>query len=620
MNTLLSFKHHKKSFALIILLVVAFFSSFPWSFYGMNWRDSALYFHLGNRLLHNDFPYRDYVFQVGFIPIIFDAFFQNILGQSYYASLFAAFIVKTTNLLVYYFIFRQFSSQVISVALCSGFALMNSSLVHWSTSYVYLFLSISALFIILGLNKLEKGSSTLSFLYIAISGFSLALVIAARQSNGTLCILVTLGVILIYSLRNPKKYLRTLTTPFITGLLLGLGALVLFLVLNQALIPAFQQLFLDASEKKKVGGFAALIDVFLGGIKFDSSIKEVVKVVIIPILLSAIVFRLIQYPTKANSKYNVNLIGILLLPSLLLIGISISLIGHLINTHNLPTIIASTALLFTYDLPSTFFSFALLGSCIFPKFSQKLLGVPEPIFPLLIALTLGSTWAMQMSWPGRAYLDSVMLMPLTIITILMPSKVPTYWKKSFCLLFLGITVIIFTVSQIGGFSNKGLYGDVRYSLDSPMTKFIQVPKDKAVAFSMLRQNIKPGESCFIYGSAPVLYTLLQCKNPTLVDTTYSDFYTLNDIKKAIASLRENPPEWIISTVGARPIDDTFDGSPDFYGVFNQAAPKELHGFIKEFIKDYQLVSTVRDLFPNGKDLKSKDLDDILDLRLYRYTK
>ncbi|MDZ4876173.1 MAG: hypothetical protein CLLPBCKN_005593 [Chroococcidiopsis cubana SAG 39.79] len=122
----------------------------------MNWRDSALYFHLGNRLLHNDFPYRDYVFQVGFIPIIFDAFFQNILGQSYYASLFAAFIVKTTNLLVYYFIFRQFSSQVISVALCSGFALMNSSLVHWSTSYVYLFLSISALFIILGLNKLEK--------------------------------------------------------------------------------------------------------------------------------------------------------------------------------------------------------------------------------------------------------------------------------------------------------------------------------------------------------------------------------------------------------------------------------------------------------------------------------
>lgn len=120
---------------------------------------------------------------------------------------------------------------------------MNSSLVHWSTSYVYLFLSISALFIILGLNKLEKGSSTLSFLYIAISGFSLALVIAARQSNGTLCILVTLGVILIYSLRNPKKYLRTLTTPFITGILLGLGSLVLFLALNQALLPAFQQIF-----------------------------------------------------------------------------------------------------------------------------------------------------------------------------------------------------------------------------------------------------------------------------------------------------------------------------------------------------------------------------------------
>ncbi|MDZ4876174.1 MAG: hypothetical protein CLLPBCKN_005594 [Chroococcidiopsis cubana SAG 39.79] len=77
----------------------------------------------------------------------------------------------------------------------------------------------------------------------------------------------------------------------------------------------------------------------------------------------------------------------------------------------------------------------------FPKFSQKLLGVPEPIFPLLIALTLGSTWAMQMSWPGRAYLDSVMLMPLTIITILMSSKVPTYWKKAFVYYLLELQLL-----------------------------------------------------------------------------------------------------------------------------------------------------------------------------------
>ncbi|MDV2995554.1 MAG: hypothetical protein N4J56_005208 [Chroococcidiopsis sp. SAG 2025] len=307
-------------------------------------RDSALYFHLGNRLLHNDFPYRDYVFQVGFIPIIiFDAFFQNILGQSYYASLFAAFIVKATNLLVYYFIFRQFSSQVISVALCSGFALMNSSLVHWSTSYVYLFLSISALFIILGLNKLEKGSSTLSFLYIAISGFSLALVIGARQSNGTLCILVTLGVILIYSLRSPKKIFTYSNYSFYFRFSIRFRSISFILSSESSTSPSLSTTFLDASEKKRVGGFAALIDVFLGGLKFDSSIKEIIKVVVIPILLSAIVFKLIQYPIKANSKYNVNLIGILLLPSLLLIGISISLIDHLINTHNLPTIIASTA-------------------------------------------------------------------------------------------------------------------------------------------------------------------------------------------------------------------------------------------------------------------------------------
>lgn len=619
MNTAFRLKRHQESFILIILLAIIFISCFPWSLYGMNWRDSALYFHLGNRLLHNDFPYRDYVFQVGFIPIIFDAFFQSILGQSYYSSLCAAFVVKTINLLVYYFIFRQFTSQVIAVALCTGFALLNPSLVHWSTTYVYLFLSISAFFIIFGLNKLEKANLALSFVYIAISGFSLGLVVGARQSNGILCIFVTLGVILIYSLRNPKKYLRTLTIPFITGLLLGLGALILFLILNQSLPQAFQQLFLDASEKKRVGGLAALMDVFLGGLKPDSSFKEIVKFVIIPILASASIFGLIGYSSKVNN-HKLNLIGRLALPGLLIIGIGLSFLRYFTPDHHLPTIIASTSLLFIYDIPSTFFSFALLGSCFFPKYTQKLLGITNSSFPFLIALALGSTWAMQMSWPGRAYLDSVMLMPLILLTMLMSSKIPARWKKSFCLLLLVVTVIIFTVSQVGGFSNKGVYDDVRYSLDSPMTKFIRVPEDKAVAFSMLRQNIKPGESCFIYGSAPVLYTLLQCKNPTLVDTTYSDFYTLKDIQRAIVSLRKNPPKWIISTVGSRHIDDTFDGTPDFYGVFSQAAPKELHAFIKDFIKNYQMVHTVRELFPDGKTLKSKDLDDILDLRLYKNVK
>lgn len=185
-------KQFRESFTIFILLIIIFFSCFPWSLYGMNWRDSALYFHFGNRLLHNYFPYRDYVFQVGFLPIIFDAFFQSILGQNYLSSLFTAFVVKAANLLVYYFMFRQFSSRVISVAICSGFALMSPSIVNWSTSYVYLFLSISALFIILGLNKIDKGNSFSSFLYVTIAGFSLALVVGARQSNGIFCILVTL--------------------------------------------------------------------------------------------------------------------------------------------------------------------------------------------------------------------------------------------------------------------------------------------------------------------------------------------------------------------------------------------------------------------------------------------
>ena len=43
---------------------------------GMPFNDPAWYFHFGQRTLDGDVPYRDYVFQVGPLPIYVDAAFR----------------------------------------------------------------------------------------------------------------------------------------------------------------------------------------------------------------------------------------------------------------------------------------------------------------------------------------------------------------------------------------------------------------------------------------------------------------------------------------------------------------------------------------------------------------
>ncbi|PHK24795.1 hypothetical protein VF10_10790, partial [Nostoc linckia z13] len=280
-----------------------------------------------------------------------------------------------------------------------------------------------------------------------------------------------------------------------------------------------------------------------------------------------------------------------------------------------------------YDVPRTFFSLALLASCIFPEKSKQFFGLPYPIFPLLMALTLGTTWAMQMSWPGRPYTDDDALIFLATLTIIMSTKISINWKKGLALAFLLITASIFSVYVIRdaiGVEAKyyipGFYQNTRYPLDHPMTKFVRVTKEKSQALSMLQENIKPGDSCFIYGSASVLYTLLDCQNPTRIDITNSDALTLKIARETVAVLKANPPKWIVDTgKGNFYIQDIYDGSPNFYGSFNQLSPKELHTELQSLIGDYQFVTSVQDRFPQGEKLETRDQDKVFRFRLYKHS-
>ncbi len=635
-------KRFRESSSLLLLLIVIILISFPLSLYGMNWSDTSQIFHFGNRILHGDFPYRDFDYQTGFIGIGIDAFFQKILGENYLSSLIARLLVKTTTLFFFYLSCRQFASRLISFSLCGGWLFMHPVLYRGGNdNYVTLFLSITSFFIIIGLNNLTKKAS---LIYLTTAGFFLALVMAARQSNGTICIAVTLTVLFIYVFRNIKKYLLSVLAPFLTGLFLGLGLIVGFLLWNNSLSQALYHLFIGASEKKNISTFLSLMDALSGGaIYHNSSIAEIIVYFILPLLLSVVVFILIGNPEKfvfiqkSNSnelttpnnktwknrtnqgikvfnKYYIK--PIVIVPILLIIA---GLLGNKILGEN--------NILF-YDVPRTFFSLALLASCISPEKSKQFFGLPYPIFPLLMALTLGTTWAMQMSWPGRPYTDDDALIFLATLTIIMSTKISINWKKGLALAFLLITASIFSVYVIRdaiGVEAKyyipGFYQNTRYPLDHPMTKFVRVTKEKSQALSMLQENIKPGDSCFIYGSASVLYTLLDCQNPTRIDITNSDALTLKIARETVGVLKANPPKWIVDTgKGNFYIQDIYDGSPNFYGSFNQLSPKELHTELQSLIADYQFVTSVKDRFPQGEKLETRDQDKVFRFRLYKHSR
>ena len=76
--------------ALGVIAIGIFLTHRPLVMHGMTWNDSAWYFHFGNRLLHGAVPYRDYVFQVGPLPIVVDAGFEAAPAETYTSSMYAA--------------------------------------------------------------------------------------------------------------------------------------------------------------------------------------------------------------------------------------------------------------------------------------------------------------------------------------------------------------------------------------------------------------------------------------------------------------------------------------------------------------------------------------------------
>jgi hypothetical protein len=214
------------------------------------------------------------------------------------------------------------------------------------------------------------------------------------------------------------------------------------------------------------------------------------------------------------------------------------------------------------------------------------------------------------------------LLHLVLIFLAMTGYVYSYFKKSIAISLLSLLSIslFFQVSSqslvVGG-GIDGTYRSTKTPLEHPMTSSIYVSQDKANTLKFLTGKIKSGDSCFIYGASPTLYTLLGCKNPTLVDTMYSDFYTLEDAARVVDALQKNPPLWIIESSGVKRVDEKFDGTDVFYGHHRQEGPKLLHEAMIKLSSKYKSFGNMRSMLDSTDQHQIKDFDGVLDLTLFQ---
>jgi hypothetical protein len=600
----------------------------PFIRHGMSFNDPTWYFHFGQRTLAGDVPYRDYVFQVGPLPIYMDAAFQAVFGAKYAASLYAALLVKILRVFVIWMIARRLAGARAAALLCVFCALdpMFSFAHHWSTSYAELFFTLGGLFLLLARRAAEAGAGAGAGagerrvrVHLVLAGCATALVLSARQAS-----VVTIGMLLLVATAillarkqffTPARFIA-LWAGFAAGVLLVLG----FLAAIGALEPAIRQMFLEAAEKKAVGGLHSFLDaisggafvVYLGSMGFSwwSGPLHYLGLSMAIVLVAA---RLGGYAREVSLQT----VGVLLLPSLLVLGLFLRF----------------GSLEWVTDLPRMFLSVTTAVAVLSYERARRWFGL-DPIVAIgLGALPLASDWALEMSFPGRGWGDVWGLCTGLILVSLATSHVGERAKQAICAALAAAGLLHFAVhlahdtNPFGKFdANDGTLTENSRSphiLGERRKVFwgLRVTEWRAQAVEWLGEEVPPGATCFIYANLPSLYDVLGCTNPTRVDTTIVDFPSRNDANAVAAVLRASPPDFILAHEKmwmSPPISLDLSGKLENYESWNPPATMAIHLGLRAIIEGYEDRGLVADkLGPELAARAAKYWDRIDQVRLYR---
>lgn len=600
----------------IILLFLIFISTLPVAFLGINWSDSAQIFYFGNKILQGNFPYRDFAYQTGFLPICADAFFQRLFGATYLSSVLLGVVLKIATLIVTYLLLMQRSSRFFALAITGGLSFLFFDLVDGGNEYWANF------FIVLSAYFASKRASNL-----ILSGVALALVLTARQTNGSVCVIL-LSIIWLFQsffIKN-QKIAQSFKTIFF-GALLGYLIIAGFLILNQSIGAAIYELFVAAGEKKNFNPFFAVADAFLGGTLFTASLpKTIIKTLLcnfIPFCLILWSLVLDGFFTNRSSSQNPHSPKILIWISILMTaGFLLPEIQRAVLFRDYVWLKNFSDVL-AYDFPRVFFTTILFLALFMPRRTENFFGMPTFSILLFSILILGSVWAMQMSWMGRGYVKTRLLVTFVWVFVALSNQISELWKKNLAKVFLCISIATFALQMMTHSAGQeglqfGFYKSHRYELGHPMAEGIKVSREKLNLYSELKKEIKPGDTCFIYGSAPILYLMLECKNPSNLDIAYPDSLTSKSAQKAIAHLNTNPPKWIIETGQSRYLSDEPPKSiSEVSGPSDQPGPKMLRRAMQSLISRYQIILEPTRPVNSKRVFGVGDLDHVFDYKLFK---
>lgn len=582
---------------------------------GMCFNDPSWYFHFGTRTLHGDVPYRDYIFQVGPLPIYVDAAYQQIFGAEYAASLYAALTIKILRVSVIWMIARRLASWRVAAGVTVFCALdpLFSFAHHWSTAYAQLFIALAALWFLLAV----RADGRRALLFLALAGFSASLVVSARQSAavmiGATLFVATLALLVRGHYFTPRRF-AALWGGFAAGFVCVFG----LLAIAGALGPAIQQMFLDAPEKKAIHGVAAVLDALTGGAIGDWSHSwwgGLLTFIALPAaLVGGAIYLLSRERDLEISSRAIALLGV---PVALLLA-ALTRYASL-DVHG--------------DLPRTFLTAAVALAALAPVRARAWFGIEPVLLVALGALPLACDWALEMSFPGRGWGDVSSLVTGVLLIAIASARMSERAKIALGAV-LAVTAALHCYAMFRDDqnpfakreANDGTLRETRFVAAPrgdrhPMLRRLRLPRSRTIALEWLAAQIPPGSTCFVYGNTPVLYTLLGCTNPTRIDTTAADFITAGDGEEAVATLRRAPPDFIIAHERqwmSPPLTLDLGGQVERYDGLNPRASRAVHVGLRALLDRYDEVGKIGDVLgPQLAKQASEHWDSLDAVRLYR---
>lgn len=577
---------------------------------GITFNDASWYFHFGKRFLDGDVPYRDYLFQVGPLPIYVDAAFQKLFGTTFLASLYAGLLIKIVRVFVSWAIARRIAGRwpALAIALFCAVDPAFAFVYHWSTPYAELFVSLSGLCLLLAIDRTGRGA----LVWLFLAGMCLGLVVSARQSSAIMLAIVGLACtgILLWrkELFTPQRF-AAMWGGFAVGFLIIFAVL----ALQGALGPAIQQMFLDAPQKKGISGIDMILDPLSGGAlihaRFDSTQTWYSCLFYWLGIPLAITGAMIYIGTRKESV-TPQAIAVLVLPLVIIVGL-LTRYGE-IGFFN--------------DLPRTALTVVLALAVFSPNLLRSLFGIEPVVAFALGGLPLALDWAMELSNLGRGWGDPPALLVGVLLLPLASNRIGVRAKQIVAAGFAFVACVHLVSSFRQHFnplgSLDGTPAQTRFSVKHPMLKGIRMNKGRKLVLDWLRKEIQPGSTCFIYGNMPVLYTLLDCKNPTLIDTTAADFLTGDDADQAMATLEAHPPDYIIGhELAFMNPSLRIEERPHLYDGMNPRASRSLHRGVRRILDHYEDVGFAADIIgPTLAAITHTRWDAIDQVRLYRRTR